>query len=84
MMIYLVYFVLWQVTSARRTLAKVSETIPVLFCPGKKDVGPKADVSDYIKRYNVSDYIIRYKATYHNFEVFDKVFEGRRMTQWRV
>lgn len=50
-------------TSARCTLGKVSETIPVLFCPGKKDVGPRADVSDYVKRY-VIRFVLNYQEGY--------------------
>ena len=44
-----------QVTAARKTLAKVSETIPVLYCPGNHDLGDarggKDDESAYVQRY---------------------------------
>ncbi|CAM9521247.1 unnamed protein product, partial [Sphacelaria rigidula] len=48
-----------QVNSVRQILAKVSETIPVLYCPGNHDLGnargEKHDSTDYVQRFG-ADY----------------------------
>ncbi|CAN0152868.1 unnamed protein product, partial [Laminaria digitata] len=49
-----------QVTAARKILAKVSETIPVLYCPGNHDLGnalgSKDDESAYVQRFGADYY----------------------------
>ncbi|CAM9323212.1 unnamed protein product, partial [Ectocarpus sp. 8 AP-2014] len=51
-----------QVTSARQLLGKVSETIPVLYCPGNHDLGDADGGND-----DESDYVRRFGADYYSF-----------------
>ncbi|CAM9352570.1 unnamed protein product [Pylaiella littoralis] len=51
-----------QVVAARQLLGKVSETIPVLYCPGNHDLGDAAGGTD-----DESDYVRRFGADYYSF-----------------
>eukprot|EP00752_Nemacystus_decipiens_P011698 g10381.t1 len=51
-----------QVTCARQLLGKVSETIPVLYCPGNHDLGNAGGGVD-----DESEYVRRFGADYYSF-----------------